>query len=182
MHTRNLLTAALLTALLQSSPVPSASVPTTGTPTPQATSPGTTRALAQPSLSISVPTTADLGTASPGSTHSAQLGTVTATGTDAPQWDVTATATALTTTGGTIATSNIAYWSGPATVDTGHGACHPGKDTATQQVTLNAPRTAFHHTGSTDNESCSWNPTLVITVPANAVVGHYTGTITHSVA
>ncbi|MEU6016684.1 hypothetical protein ABZ826_22300 [Streptomyces sp. NPDC047515] len=141
-----------------------------------------TRALAQPSLTITVPATANLGSASAGSTHSAQLGTITVTGSEVPQWDVTVTATALTTTGGTIATSNIAYWSGPATADTGNEACHPGQKTAAERViTLNAARTAFSHSGSTATESCSWNPTLVISVPTTAAAGQYTDTITHSV-
>jgi hypothetical protein len=30
--------------------------------------------------------------------------------------------------------------------------------------------------------SVSWNPTIVVNIPASAVVGTYTGTITHSVA
>ncbi|MFH8477032.1 hypothetical protein [Streptomyces sp. NPDC018000] len=137
----------------------------------------------QPILTITVPTTANLGAVSAGSTHSSQLGTVTVTGSDITDWYVTVTATALSTTGGTISTSDIAYWSGPATAHTGSGKCYPGQGTANQQqVTLNTPRLAFASTGSCGNESCSWNPTLVITVPANAVAGPYTGTITHSAA
>ncbi|MFJ9676726.1 hypothetical protein ACIRP2_01515 [Streptomyces sp. NPDC101194] len=204
MHIRILLTAVLFTAVIQPSPTPSASASAVGTPSADAMRPGaspttaktpqgsatasrrakppSTRALAQPSLTISVPTTANLGGASVGSTRSAQLGTVTVTGSEVPQWDVTVTATALTTAGGSIATGNIAYWSGPATADTGNDACHPGQTTAAEQVTLDAARTAFSHSGATATESCSWNPTLVITVPATAVVGQYTGTITHSVA
>ncbi|MFB6963114.1 hypothetical protein ACFCYB_40670 [Streptomyces sp. NPDC056309] len=190
MHTRILLTTALLAAaIMQPSPSPSPSIATPTTPRPQdsatpshRTKRNSTRALAQPSLTITVPTTTNLGTASAGSTHSAQLGTVTVTGSDAPDWDVTVTATALTTTGGTISTSDIAYWSEPATADTGNDACHPGQKNTDDQVTLNTPRTAFSHTGSTNTESCSWNPTLVITVPTGAAAGHYTGTITHSVA
>ncbi|MEU6410670.1 hypothetical protein [Microbispora sp. NPDC046933] len=35
--------------------------------------------------------------------------------------------------------------------------------------------------GSGDN-SATWDPTIVITVPAQAVAGTYTGTVNHSVA
>ncbi|MFJ5719918.1 hypothetical protein [Streptomyces sp. NPDC093149] len=204
MHTRILLTAVLFTAVIQPSPTPFASAPATGTPSAEATGPGAvptiaktpqssapssrrakpppTRALAQPSLTISVPTAANLGSASVGSTHSAQLGTITVTGSEVSQWDVTVTATALTAAGGSIATSNIAYWSGPVTADSGNDACHPGQTTAADQVTLDAARTAFSHSGAVATQTCGWNPTLVITVPATAAVGQYTGTITHSVA
>jgi hypothetical protein len=30
--------------------------------------------------------------------------------------------------------------------------------------------------------SATWNPTLIVDIPAGAVAGTYTGTITHSVA
>ncbi|MFB7458462.1 MULTISPECIES: hypothetical protein [unclassified Streptomyces] len=210
MHTRILLTTALLTAVIQPSPSPSASAPITpvegsGTPNAAETGQGTsamtharrspdavpssrdaepppTRALAAADLTISVPATANLGAASAGSTHSAQLGTVTVTGQQEPEWTVTVTATALTTTGGTIPTGDIAYWSGPATAESSPGTCSPGQSGAGSQVTLNAARTAFSYSGSNGNESCSWNPTVVITVPANAPVGLYVGTVTHSVA
>ncbi|MEU6009510.1 hypothetical protein [Streptomyces sp. NPDC047453] len=43
--------------------------------------------------------------------------------------------------------------------------------TAGNRVTLNAARTAFSYSGQSGNESCSWNPTVVITVPANAPTG-----------
>jgi hypothetical protein len=32
------------------------------------------------------------------------------------------------------------------------------------------------------NNSVTWNPTVLITLPAQAVAGKYTGTITHSVS
>ncbi|MFF4863293.1 hypothetical protein ACWCRF_15980 [Streptomyces sp. NPDC002405] len=210
MHTRILLATALLTAVVQPTPSPSASAPTTsvespGAPSATATGPGSpatttaqrspdaspaspgakpppTRARAVADLTISVPVSANLGAGSPGSTHSAQLGTVTVTGHQETQWSVTVTATALTTTGGTIPTSDIAYWSGPTTGESSPGTCRPGQSSAGNQVTLSAPRTAFSYSGPNGNESCSWDPTVVITVPANAAVGQYTGTITHSAA
>ncbi|MFJ4516605.1 hypothetical protein [Streptomyces sp. NPDC088816] len=148
----------------------------------QGTKPPPTRALADADLTISVPVSANLGAASPGSTHSARLGTVTVTGHQETEGSVTVTATTLTTTGGTIPTSDIAYWSGPTTDESSPGTCQPGQSSSGNQVTLNAARTAFSCSGSSGNESCSWNPTVAITVPANAPVGQYTGVITHSAA
>jgi hypothetical protein len=37
-------------------------------------------------------------------------------------------------------------------------------------------------TAGVGNNSAAWNPTLVVTAPAAAVTGLYTGTVTHSVA
>jgi hypothetical protein len=48
--------------------------------------------------------------------------------------------------------------------------------------TLNVSRTAFTLTAGTGNNTATWNPTLVVALPAAAVVGTYTGTVTHSVA
>ncbi|MFF7901895.1 hypothetical protein ACFZCV_24290 [Streptomyces sp. NPDC007920] len=55
----------------------------------QGTKPPPTRALADADQTISVPVSANLGAASPGSTHSAQLGTVTVTGHQETEWSVT---------------------------------------------------------------------------------------------
>jgi hypothetical protein len=32
------------------------------------------------------------------------------------------------------------------------------------------------------NNTTTWNPTLIVTIPSTAVAGTYTGTVTHSVA
>ena len=42
--------------------------------------------------------------------------------------------------------------------------------------------TAMSLTGGAGSNSASWNPTLVVNVPAAAVAGTYSGTVTHSVA
>jgi len=49
-------------------------------------------------------------------------------------------------------------------------------------LSTTTPVTAFTHTGGTDGNSATWNPGLVISVPATALTGAYTGTVTHSVA
>jgi hypothetical protein len=47
---------------------------------------------------------------------------------------------------------------------------------------VSAAQTAFTGGSLVGNNSASWNPTLIVTIPAAAVVGTYTGTVTHTVA
>ncbi|MFH8386760.1 hypothetical protein ACH4E7_38590 [Kitasatospora sp. NPDC018058] len=139
-------------------------------------------------LAISVPTPAGLGTAAPGGTLSAALGTMTVSdqrGVSTSTWTATVSATNFTTGGATsaetITTSNVSYWSGPATNTNGTVTATPGESSASAAQSLSSARTAFTSTGS-GNNSTSWIPTVVITIPAAAVHGTYTGTVTHSVA
>jgi hypothetical protein len=101
-------------------------------------------------------------------------------------WTSTVSGTAFTTGGATTAetipAANISYWSGLATSTSGVGTFTPGEATAALAQTLSASRTAYTLTLGVSNNSATWNPTLVVAVPASAVVGTYTGTITHSVA
>ena len=144
--------------------------------------------LAGAAVSISAPTSADLGTAPIGSSRlSAQLGTVrvTASGLVAPSFTATVSATVFTTGAGganeTIGKSSIRYWSGPATASSGVTAV-PGQLTEADAVDLTVTRTAFSGTGLLLSISVAWNPTLIIDVPSSAPAGSYTGIITHSVA
>lgn len=139
-------------------------------------------------LSISVPVTAGLGSAAPGGTISAALGSVTVLdqrGLATSTWTATVSSTSFTTGGATVAetvtTSNVSYWSGLATSTTGTVTVTPGQSDASAKQTLSSSRTAFTSTGNGSN-STSWSPTVVITIPASAVHGSYTGTVTHSVA
>jgi hypothetical protein len=139
-------------------------------------------------LSISVPATAGLGSAAPGGTVSAAIGSVTVSdqrGATAGTWTATVSATNFTTGSATpaqtITTSNVFYWSGPATSTTGTVTDTPGQSSASAKQSLSSSRTAFTSTGS-GNNSATWNPTVVVTIPAAAVTGTYTGTVTHSVA
>ncbi|WP_354645329.1 hypothetical protein [Kitasatospora camelliae] len=139
-------------------------------------------------LSITVPTTAGLGSAAPGNTVSSALGQVAVSdqrGLATSTWTTTVTATNFTTGGATsaetVTTANVAYWSGPATLTNGTVTATPGQNDASNKQALSSARTAFASTGN-GNNSTSWSPTVVITLPAAAVVGTYTGTVTHSVA
>lgn len=142
-------------------------------------------------LAITVPTAVNLGAAPPGaSTHSAQLGTVTASGSGTllllPSYTAQVSGTIFTTGGKTaaetISKASIFYWSGPATASSGAQTAVPGQLTALQAESLSTTRTAFSSTGLVLTISTSWNPTILVTIPAAAVAGTYTGTITHSVA
>ncbi|MFI6789543.1 hypothetical protein ACIBG4_19680 [Nonomuraea sp. NPDC050383] len=140
-------------------------------------------------LTITVPASVDLGSAALGATVNALLGTVTVSDSRAgvPPWTATVSATSFTTGAGTpaqtITTADVSYWSGPATAASGGGSRAPGQATAAQKAALTAPVTAFTgRKAAVTTQTTSWQPTLVITVPASAVAGAYTGTVTHSVA
>lgn len=141
-------------------------------------------------VAISAPASANLGSAPTGtSSISAQLGIITVTGSGlvAPSFTATVSATIFITGAGspseTIGKASIRYWSGPATSVTGLlGSGTPGQPTSAQAVDLTVTRTAFSGQGVALSITASWNPTVIINIPASAVAGSYTGTITHSVA
>ncbi|UYQ60134.1 hypothetical protein [Streptomyces peucetius] len=147
--------------------------------------------VAQPvgTLSITVPAAVDLGAAFPGSSISRQVGEVRVSDTRVSLnavWTATVSASDFTTPGGgaarQISRSQFSYWSGQATSTTGIGTRVPGQATSAQAQTLSVPRTAFAKTSGSGINTTAWQPTLILTVPAAAVGGTYTGTVTHSVA
>ncbi len=95
-------------------------------------------------------------------------------------WTATASSTAFTTGGGTpdetIPATDATY--GPGTITT------TGTITATPtEITLDGePQTVVAGTAGVGNNTASWDPTLAVAVPAAAVGGVYTGTLTQSVA
>jgi hypothetical protein len=136
-------------------------------------------------LDIVVPATADLGDVATGAASvSDQLGPVTVTDTrgalDAG-WVATVSSTSFTTgaetAAETIPASAVTYAPGAVTASTGTVTLTPG---ATDD--LAAPLVAMTATAIVGNNSATWNPTITIALPAAAVAGTYTGTITHSVA
>jgi len=148
-----------------------------------------TLTIAGGALAITVPASTALPSAAPSGTTSASLGTVTVTdnrGIASASWTATVTGTAFVTGGGTapetIPLTRVAYWSGPATATSGSGTFTPGEPAAANAVNLTVPRTAFSLTSGSPVNSASWNPVLSVSVPAGAVAGTYTATITHSVA
>jgi hypothetical protein len=150
----------------------------------------TTFTLATGSLSISAPASSDLGTGSTGAgTLSAQLGSVTVTDTRGAllgTWTASVSSTDFTTGGATanetIAKGQVTYWSGVATATSGTAVFTPGQAAALNAQALSTSRTAYSAATIVGNNSASWNPTLTVNVPAAAVAGTYSGTVTHSVA
>ncbi|WP_433434989.1 hypothetical protein [Nonomuraea sp. CA-141351] len=148
---------------------------------------------AEDGLTITVPgptPAVNIGDAAPGGQISGQLGSVTVTDQRAAL-DATWVASVIAATGGfktgtstapeTIANSDVYYWSGPFTANTGNAPCTPGQADAAAAQSLDTSRTAFSKTSGSGDNSCTWNPTLVVHVPAAAVAGTYTGTVNHSV-
>jgi hypothetical protein len=160
-------------------------------PAGAATSGGTTTTFTvnAGALGITVPGTADLGNGSPGANIIAQLGVVQVTDNRAllaAAWTATVTTSTFTTGDGTgnqtVPIADVSYWSGGSTATVGAGTFTPGQAAVANVVVLSSSRTAFALTGGTGDNSASWNPTVIVAVPAGAVGGLYTGTITHAVA
>jgi len=145
---------------------------------------------AEAALAITVPSTANLGsTAVTSASLSSPLGTVTVVDDRklGLSWTATVSCTDFTTGGGTapetIQKAFVSYWSGPATATSGLAVAVPGQLTAVLAVNMTSSRTAFSGTGiSLVTNSASWNPTIIVNLPAGVVAGTYTGTVTHSVA
>jgi len=140
-------------------------------------------------LSITVPDTASLSAAAPGEMASGALGAVTVTDARAALdafWTASVSSSDFTTGGATgaetIPAADVGYWSGPAIATTGAGTFVPGQPTSGAVVSLAATQTAFSMTAGVGDNSATWDPTADVQVPAGAVSGTYTGTITHSVA
>ncbi|MEU0480737.1 hypothetical protein ABZ260_16305 [Streptosporangium sp. NPDC006013] len=135
-------------------------------------------------LTISAPSTANLGSVASGATSiSGEIGPVTVTDDRATlngSWSASAISTDFTTGAGTgpetIGNINVTYSPGAATATTGQGTFTPGPGGI-----INVPRVAFTGTALTGDNSATWNPTLTVTIPATAVGGTYSGTVTHSV-
>ncbi|WP_428964907.1 fibronectin type III domain-containing protein [Micromonospora fluostatini] len=136
-------------------------------------------------LTISVPVAASLGRGTPGSPPVAdRLGLVRVVddrGLTAGSWSATVSATAFVTGSGsageTIPRSAVRYASGPPVSTTGTGTFLPQPGTV-----LDVPRTAAGWSGQAGGANAvSWNPTLSVLLPPQAVVGTYRATVTHSV-
>jgi hypothetical protein len=133
-------------------------------------------------LTETAPTTANLGSGAPGTTISGALGAVTVTDDRAllsASWTATASASDWTT-GAATAAETI-----PAT-DAGYD---PGSITTTGTITATGTPITLSGTATPDvtgtngvgDDTASWDPTISVAVPASAVGGAYTGTLTQSV-
>lgn len=134
-------------------------------------------------LTMTAPGAANIGSGAPGTTISGLLGAVTVTDARAlisASWTATASSTNFTTGGGTpaetIPATDANYNPGPITTT--------GTITATgSDITLsNAAQTVVAGTAGSGDNTASWDPTIAVAVPATAVGGLYTATLTQSVS
>lgn len=134
-------------------------------------------------LSMSAPVTADLGSGAPGTTISGALGPVVVTDDRAllsAAWSATASATDFTTGSGTAAetipATDVSY--APGAITTTGFVTATGTD-----ITLSgSAQIVVAGTGIVGDNTASWDPAISVAVPAAAVGGVYTGTLTHSVS
>jgi hypothetical protein len=130
-------------------------------------------------LSLSVPVSAVLGSGAPGTTNSAPNGPCTVTDDRAlasAAWTVTAAETNFANGSSTIPATDATYSAGTVTTT--------GTITVTPtDVTLsNSAQTVLIGSAGVGDNTASWNPAVAVNVPAGAVGGTYTGTLTQSVA
>ena len=151
----------------------------------------TTFTLTGGSISISVPsTTVNFGAVSVSAgSITARLGTITVhdgRGLLNGSWTSTVSSSHFTAGDQTapeiIDATSVPYWSGAATATSGIGTLVGGQLTPAAAVVINAAQTAFTGGSLIGDNSASWNPTLIVTIPSAAVDGTYTGTVTHTVA
>lgn len=140
-------------------------------------------------LQVSDPADKSLGSVATGTaTVSNTLGNTTVTdnrGSLLGTWTASVSSTDFTTGAAsadeTILKADVDYYSGVATASTGTAVRVPGQAAAVAAQDLSASRTAFSATGVVGNNSTTWVPTVVVNIPSDAVVGTYSGTITHSI-
>jgi hypothetical protein len=141
-----------------------------------------TFAITSGELTMTAPATANLGSGAPGTTITGEIGTTRVTDDRAllsASWTATASATDFTTgptAAETIPVTDATY--APGTITTTGGITATPTD-----ITLDGePQTVVAGTDGVGNNTASWNPTVAVAVPAQAVVGTYTGTLTQSVS
>ncbi|HEV2890727.1 MAG TPA: hypothetical protein VGX28_10155 [Frankiaceae bacterium] len=151
---------------------------------------GVTFTLTAGALQVSDPADKALGTVATGTASiTSTLGNTTVTdnrGALLGTWTASVAGTDFTTGLGTadetITKDNVSYYSGVATASSGTAVRVPGQATPLTSQALSASRTAFSATGVVGNNSTTWVPTVVVTIPSDSVAGTYSGTITHSVS
>ncbi|MGW1000418.1 hypothetical protein [Streptomyces sp. NPDC002520] len=130
-------------------------------------------------LSMSVPASATLGSGAPGTAISAAIGAVTVTDDRA-----------LASASWTVTAAETDFASGPSTIPATRADYNPGTITTTGTITAtgtpvtlsNSAQPVVTGSAGVGDNTASWNPTVTVHVPAGAVGGSYTGTLTQSVA
>jgi hypothetical protein len=135
-------------------------------------------------LSLSVPAAATLGTGAvaPGTTSVAgPLGPVVVTdnrGLASGTWSATVVSTDFSNGTTTIPAGSITYTAGVAGTTGTITLAAPGTGTLDNTT----PLVAQNATALVGTNTATWNPGISVALPLAATTGHYTATITHSVA
>jgi len=135
-------------------------------------------------LSISVPAGADLGAIAAGGTATASLGTVTVTDNRAlpgANWTATVSSTDFINTvtpADLIQAGDVSYLINALGTTTGSAIFTPTPVT----VLSGSPQAVVTATSANGDNSATWDPQIQVSVPATAVIGTYTATITNSVS
>jgi uncharacterized repeat protein (TIGR01451 family) len=135
-------------------------------------------------LIMTAPATAGLGSAYPGDTLSAALGTVQVTDDRGfgAGWTATVSASSFATGAGTpaetIPAADALYDISELSTATGSATLTP---VPTTRLSARA-KAVVSATNVAGNTVVTWNPTIVVTIPGSAIGGSYTATITHSVS
>jgi large repetitive protein len=135
-------------------------------------------------LTMTAPATASLGSAAPGGTLSAGLGTIQVTDDRGfgAGWTATVSATSFATGAGTpaetIPAADAQYNISGLGMTTGSATFTPVPTTR-----LSArPKAVVNATNVAGNTTVTWDPTIVVTIPGSAIGGTYAATIIHSVS
>jgi len=134
-------------------------------------------------LSLTAPATADLGSGDPGTTISGVVTPVVVTDDRAlltASWTATASESDWTTGGATLA----------ETIPAADATYTPGTITTTGTITTagtpitlaNAPAPVVVGSAGVGNNTATWDAGIAVAVPAGAVGGPYTGTLSQSVS
>ena len=148
-------------------------------------------------LSLSAPTSVNLGAGAPGTTITGVLGggivpgpSVTVTDDRAlltASWIATASGSSWTTGGGTpaetIPVSDVGYAVGDITTTGTITATGTNRPAGTVLGDFSGtPQAVVTGTAGVGNNTAGWNPAISVAVPPSAVGGAYTGTLTQSVS
>jgi len=140
----------------------------------------TTFSLTGGSLSVAVAASAALtnGVSGDGSV-TGQLGTTTVTDDrgGVAAWNATGASTTFTSLTSSTTSTGVSYTGGAMTPT---GTITIASGTATTLTTT--PATVAAPTAVSGNNTAAWNPTLTVSLPASAITGAYTGTVTTSVS
>lgn len=134
-------------------------------------------------LAIAAPTNVPLSSVVLGTdtVASGQIGTVTITdarGDNLATWSATVATTEFVNGASTIPANQVNYNSNEVTVPAGE--ITPNTPIDDNFASAGTPLDLFSFAGAGGN-TASWNPELTVSVPATAVAGTYTATVTHSV-